>query len=203
MSMQSLPISIFPIDSKPYGYTYGEWSAKWWQWLLSIPKPDNPLLDTTGANSTINQGNSNVFFLCQTYEGEKSIPDRVVTLASGRAIFMPIINWISVMHIDGENDDELVATAKERMDVVANLEITINGITVKEGFEGYRAQSPFFNLELPVNNIFGVPAGHRRAISDGYWLFVKPLEKGTSLTSFGSCSSGVTKIGVNYNISVV
>ena len=66
--MQSLPISIFPIHSKPFGYTYGEWSAMWWQWLLSIPKSKNPALDSTGANAHINQNYPNVFFLCQTYQ---------------------------------------------------------------------------------------------------------------------------------------
>jgi len=28
---------VFPINSAPYGKTYGEWSAKWWQWDLSCP----------------------------------------------------------------------------------------------------------------------------------------------------------------------
>ena len=28
---------IFPINSKPFGLTYGEWAARWWQWALSIP----------------------------------------------------------------------------------------------------------------------------------------------------------------------
>jgi hypothetical protein len=23
---------VFATDSKPYGLTYGEWTAKWWQW---------------------------------------------------------------------------------------------------------------------------------------------------------------------------
>src|SRR6266481_4161440 len=24
---------VFPLDSSPYGNTYGEWNARWWQWL--------------------------------------------------------------------------------------------------------------------------------------------------------------------------
>ncbi len=30
---------VLPVNSKPYGMTYGEWSAKWWQWAYSIPLP--------------------------------------------------------------------------------------------------------------------------------------------------------------------
>ncbi len=41
---------IFPRDAAPYGNTYGEWSARWWQWLLSVPTPKNPNLDTTGQD---------------------------------------------------------------------------------------------------------------------------------------------------------
>ena len=37
----NLPINVFPINSKPYGLTYDEWTAKWWQWGYSIPKNIN------------------------------------------------------------------------------------------------------------------------------------------------------------------
>lgn len=196
-------ISIFPIDSRPYGLSYGEWSARWWLWAATIPKSNNPLLDTTGANANINQNNPYVFFLCQTYEGAGSIPSRQVEVPKDRAIFIPIINWISILHIDGENDEELLDAAKKRMDVVTNLQITINDIATKEELEEYRTRSPFFEFELPEDNILGISPGHKRAVSDGYWLLIKRLERRTKLTSFGSCSSGMTKIGVNYNISIV
>src|SRR5262249_45191022 len=37
-------VVLFP-DSRPYGRTYGEWGAAWWQWIYSIQTPVNPLLD--------------------------------------------------------------------------------------------------------------------------------------------------------------
>ena len=39
---------IFSYDSKPFGYTLGEWIAKWWQWIFSIDKTHNPGNDMTG-----------------------------------------------------------------------------------------------------------------------------------------------------------
>jgi hypothetical protein len=201
--LQFLPISIFPIHSKPFGYTYEEWSARWWQWLLSIPKSKNPAFDSTGANANVNQNYPNVFFLCQTYEeGAPSIANRAVTVPAGRSIFMPIINWISILHIDGETEQESIEIANKRMDVVANLLITINGLTVKNGLEKYRVRSAFFEITLPEDNILALPSGLIRAISDGYWLFFKPLEGDTKISSFGSCSSGSTRIGVSYNLSI-
>ncbi len=201
--MQSVPNLIYPVHSKPFGHTYGEWSARWWQWLLSIPKSKNPLDDSTGVNAHINQKYQNIFFLCQTHENAAPpIPSRAVTVPMGTSVFMPIINWISVLHVDGETDEELIEIANKRMDVVANLEFMIDGLSIKHGLEEYRAVSPFFEVWLPEDNIFASGPGMTRAISDGYWLFLKPLKSDTTICSFGSCSSGVTKIGVNYNLSI-
>jgi hypothetical protein len=33
---------IYPPNSQPFGLSYGEWSAKWWQWVYSIPLEKNP-----------------------------------------------------------------------------------------------------------------------------------------------------------------
>ena len=34
---------VFPLDESPYGNTYGEWSARWWQWLTAIPGHESEL----------------------------------------------------------------------------------------------------------------------------------------------------------------
>jgi hypothetical protein len=142
-------------------------------------------------------------FLCQTNENTvPHTPTRAVTIPKGTSIFMPIINWISILHIDGETDQELTEIANKEMDVVANLEITIDGLRIKNGLEEYRILSPCFEIWLPRDNIVASSPGMRRAISDGYWLFLKSLETDTIISSFGSCSSCVTKIGVNYNLFI-
>jgi hypothetical protein len=176
--------------------------VRWWQWLLSIPKSNNPACDYTGANARINQAYAEVFFLCQTYEeGEPPIPNRTVTVPAGSAIFIPIINWISILHQDGETEQELVEIATKRMDVAANLQFTVNGIPLKNELGEYRVQSDCFDITLPKGNILSSPPGPIRAVSDGYWLFFKLFDGNTRISSFGSCSSGVTKIGVSYNLS--
>src|SRR3954463_15944038 len=111
--MRSLPISVFPIESRPYGLTYGEWSARWWQWLLSVPRSKSAVFDSSGDNNAnVNQYYPNVFFLCQTIDRIKegrTTQNRTITLKTGRSIFIPIINWISVLHVDGQTDEELVS----------------------------------------------------------------------------------------------
>lgn len=41
--------SPLPLPVKPYGMSYQEWSAKWWQWALSLPIDQNPFFDEQGA----------------------------------------------------------------------------------------------------------------------------------------------------------
>ena len=61
-------IGVFPADSKPYGLTYGEWTARFWQLVHSIPKPDSPGADTTGKNCALKQTGP-VWFLPGTFGG--------------------------------------------------------------------------------------------------------------------------------------
>ena len=195
--------NIFPIDSKPFGLSYTEWSIKWWQWISSLPKDKNPAFDWSGERVNITQYDSRVLFLCQTYESVESTPFRKNTIIRGTSIFMPIINWISLMNYDGNTEEELRNIAKTRMDIIGPLEITINGIKIRSGLEKYRINTPMFDIDLPGNNIFGLPSGKRFCISDGYWIFLKPIHEDLKLSSYSSCSSGITKIKVNYDLKII
>lgn len=199
--MSSHP-NVFPVDSKPFGLPYSEWCIKWWQWISCIPKYDNPAFDWSGIKVYKNQNDSRVLFLCQTYEGVKNIPLRRNRITRGSSIFMPIINWISIMGHDGNSDKQLLEIARRKMDVVGPLQITINGEKVSKGLESYRIESPFFDINLPENNLFGLSAGKKRCVSDGYWIFLRPILESTRLSSFASCSSGATKISVDYDLTV-
>jgi hypothetical protein len=59
-------IDVFQPDSKPYGLTYGDWTARWWQWAYSIPKDTNPAYDDTGKYCAEGQYGP-VWFLTGTY----------------------------------------------------------------------------------------------------------------------------------------
>ena len=204
--MQSTSISLFPIESRPYGLSYGEWSARWWQWLLSVPRSESPAVDASGDNASVNQVDPNVFFLCQTVESiqeGRAARDRTIFMRAGKSVFMPIINWISILNVDGQTDEELASVAKKRMDVVSELEVTIDGVSIKEGLERYRTRSPFFDMIVPEDNIFQLSSGLRRFVADGYWIFLEPIENDIKLTTYGSCSSGVNKFGMNYHITII
>ena len=81
-------IAVLSVDSKPYGLTYGEWTAKWWQWGYSIPKDINPAYDDTGKNCAQKQ-NGPVWFLAGTYG---HAVNRGWDIPAGKAILFPILN---------------------------------------------------------------------------------------------------------------
>ena len=196
-------LDIFPINSKPLGLSYAEWSIKWWQWITSIPIEQNPAYDQNGEFVNVNQNIRNVTFLCQTIEGAKCTPIRTNTIHKGGLFFMPIINWISIEGIDGYNDIDLITMAKNKMDVIEKLELKINGLMNNYELIRNRVNSTFFIIDLPKNNIFNLEVGKRRCISDGYWVFFQYYSDALNLYTNSSCSSGVTQISVEYNLKVL
>jgi hypothetical protein len=200
--MSLTKVKVYQRNSKPFGVTFDEWSVRWWQWLLMIPKSISPAHDLTGKNASVGQLGPSIFFLCQTIEGAKEQPIRRISIARGASVFMPILNWISNFYEHGTSEKELIDIAKQKMDIIGNLEFRLNGEDIK-GLEKYRFLTKFFVVELPKENILDLPAGKARLISDGYWVFTRPILNDITISTYGSCSSGITKIGVNYDIKVI
>jgi hypothetical protein len=166
--------AIFPPDSQPYGITYGEWTAKWWQWAHSIPTANNPQLDQTGKDCAQAQNQTGpVWFLAGTSGGSA---ERTCTIPAGKAILLPIVNSFYLRDA-GETKEEMLAGAKEPIDKVTTLEASVDG-TPLQNLSNYRIQSPFFNATLPNDNVLGVPEGTYLEVADGYWAFLEPLPLG-------------------------
>jgi Cache domain len=179
----SLPIAVFPADSRPYGLTYGEWTAKWWQWGYSIPKDINPAYDDTGKNCAQKQ-NGPVWFLAGTYG---HAVNRKCNIPVGKAILFPILNSeCSFAEFQKLRTlSELRTCAKTIQDQVSSLKASVDGRPTPS-LQEYRIQSPPFNFTLPGNNILGLPANvATQAIADGNWVFLKPLSPGSHKITFG------------------
>jgi hypothetical protein len=179
VSAQSPNGEIFPIDSKPYNSTYGDWSAEWWKWALSIPEENNPVTDTTGEKCAINQEGP-VWFLAGTTGGSVN---RECNIPAGKAIlFSPLNIECSFAEFPA------MKTEQELRDCAqwpgASVKASIDGKNI-EGIEQFEVQSPLFDVTLPESNIFGAPAGPTKAVSGGWWVLIKPLSPGNHQLSFG------------------
>jgi hypothetical protein len=168
-------VKLYPLDSKSYGSTYGEWTAKWWQWTLSIPKDTNPGGDMTGKNCALKQSGP-VWFLSGTFGGSAT---RVCTIPSGKAILLPLINaecdYKAKPNLKTES--QLLACAKSENEGITGLDASVDGVKTP-GLSNFRVQSPLFNITYIPNNINGAPIGTTQGISDGYWVMLKPLPVG-------------------------
>ncbi|MEY2409136.1 MAG: hypothetical protein QOF48_1806 [Verrucomicrobiota bacterium] len=172
---------IIPIQSQ----RYGELVTAWWQWALSIPETQNPLLDTTGAYAGLNQHGS-IWFLAGTFGNSA---ERTFTIPQGMTLFMPVHNWIfgaGVFDCDptvpGVTCD--VPTLRDKAAAATTgaevVEASIDGVPVAD-IRSYRALSPEpFSIMFPPDAVFGIPAGiYYPQVADGYWLMLTPLPKGT------------------------
>src|SRR4051812_33030806 len=83
---------MYPRNANPFGKTWEEWTARWWQWMLSIPKEQNPGNDKTGSYFNLNQNDPDVLFLAGTHRGSDPA-ERTIIISTGKAILFPVINF--------------------------------------------------------------------------------------------------------------
>lgn len=182
--------NAFTTNLKPFGNTYGEWTSKWWQWALSIPTEKNPTKDNTGVNCAIAQ-NGPVWFLAGTFGGSV---DRTCNVPAGKAIMFPVYNaeCSYAEYPQYKTESELRNCAKDQADKVTSLVASIDGIKIDNLKQKYRVQSQLFDLMFPNNNVYGVPSGPSKAVSDGYWVILQPLSPGKHEVRFSGSSIDFT-----------
>jgi hypothetical protein len=180
---------VYPPGSMPFGLTYGEWTAKWWQWALSTPSNEFPVEDLTGEKCSINQSGP-IWFLAGTPGGSA---ERSCSIPAGKAVMFPIINVRCDYASDpaAKTESDLRTCAKGDQDLVTHVEAAIDGVPITN-LEQYRVQSPLFELQLVDDNPIGLPPGKTEAISDGWWIIMKPLSPGNHEVSFKGVLLDVT-----------
>lgn len=196
---------IYSAYDNPYGMSYGKWTARWWEWAYSIPLKINPAYDNTGKLCSINQ-TSPVWFLPGTY-GHEVV--RKCTLTNNTSILFPILNsecsYAEFPYL--KNETQLRDCAKAEQDKINSLEASIDGIKLAN-LNQYRIQSPLFNFTLPEDNILHLKPQTTQAVSDGNWIFLRPLSIGNHTISFrgdtadssgNNTDSFAVPTGWNYN----
>ncbi len=186
-----------------YGATYGELSARWWQWLLSIPAAVNPNLDTTGANCGQGQYDD-VWFLAGTFGGSV---ERSCSIPVGKPIFFPLINTIAFKPSGGETLVDLRRQAAAFIDAVTGLNCTLDGGACFQDRSGFRVRSPSFTVIAPPKGVLpprklSVPGNTDPIVSDGYWLLLDPPTSGPHTIQFSATTSGGFTVDVTYNLMV-
>ena len=183
----------------------GEWSAKWWQWALSIPASTNPMLDMDGSFCQEGQ-KGDVWFLAGFFSG--GTVNRNCAIPKDKAILFPIANafWINSALDDPKNtetDYRRLAIDALPHPVGEDIEATLDGkpIIFNPRTPITRSQSPVFTATFPTDNVFGAGPSQLTGypiVSDGFWVLLPPLSRGAHILHFQAGQSQ----DVTYHLTV-
>lgn len=190
-------VQTFDPTEKIHGYSYGEWTTKWWEWALSVPESNNPLLDDTGIYANINQ-NEDVWFLAGTIGDENTTARRFCIVPKNKSILFPIINYI---HTEDRpfNMDKLIEVVKKDIDDIVVKVAVVDGCQIP--IHRVMSDPALFSLKVGEENRFGFRVGIIDASADGYWVFIKALKPGKHEIYFhGACSEGKRTASAHYEV---
>ena len=188
-------------------------SAEWWQWALSIPASENPILDPTGEKCIIGQRGSTWFLAGNTGGGTT----RTCSVPEGTVLFFPLINSVNIdtPNVCGQGPErtpikDLRAASAAFIDGASNLLAEVDDKPIDNV---RRIQSKVFAVALPEENLFGAPCAVgilSPAVDDGFYVRLRPLEVGDHTLHFHAENLGdpSTKeddfvLDVTYNLTVV
>ncbi len=217
---------LFVPEQAHFGATYGEWSARWWQWAEELPFSLHPLTDETGANAGQGQVDP-VWFIGGEFATPFGAPDghaeRTMTIPKGRALFFPIAN---------NEQDNITCNAPDYVPLspselanyfqtprydVRDVYCTVDDVTVVDSPDGdaaqrFRAKSSAFSFLLTADsiasNLCGAPPVATLvdpAYSDGLWVMLAPLAPGEHTVTFGAQFPpypGGWRLDITYHITV-
>ena len=197
---------VVPIQARYAGLTYGEWSARWWQWFWATATGDSPTLDTTGVLAGEGQSGP-VWFL--TWPLVEPTVVRKITVPAGKALLFPATNHDSLLDLPpGATLEERRQAAENIFDWIVDTSASVDGVPIKD-LTSYAAVSPAYTVQLPENNIFGAPAGtYGPTFSAGYYVLLKPLSVGHHTVEFAfqffwPPAGQVLSLSTTYEIDVV
>jgi hypothetical protein len=183
--------------SHPYGTSYREWGADWFEWAFEAPVATNPELhpDNCGPGES-----SHVWFLAVSVGGETTAH---CTVPAGKGIGF-IAGGLFCSPVVGDPETTYKGLRRCALDglhqVVSDERATIDGRRIKH-LGRYLIVSRLIHLRLPADNFFGAPAGTYPLVV-AEWLFIlHPLSVGQhTITTFDKL--GGSSAAMTYHITV-
>lgn len=174
---------VFPPQAHPYGKTYGEWSASWWTWFMSLPVTGpitHPGVD--GPDFQVTEGQSgHVWFLAAPF----GAVTRTCTIPADKALFVGLLNAeASSLKGYGTSAADQLAAAEEQAAAIATVFCAIDGEEVRN-LDHYEVASPQFTFTAPTPWFFGDIGGTGTSVAVGYYVMLPPLSRGRHTIEFG------------------
>jgi hypothetical protein len=180
---------LIPPDELVAGDSQTEWSVRWWQWAFSFERVRSPISDRTGEMCASRQS-GDVWFLAGTYGTRRT--ERSCTVPFGKVLLFPLINYVTFRG-EGTKEDcvSLAVRAAALTDRPSALILDIDGKRYN-GLDSHRLATPCFGL---------VPGQHADAVSNGYYVAIRPLSRGRHVLNFGGALPDMLQ-AVTYTLTV-
>jgi hypothetical protein len=175
-------LEILPPDESWGGATRGEWNARGWQRVVSLPPESDCGSGQFGP----------MFFLT----GSFGAAEETCVVAEGIAIFVVVTgaecSTVEPPPYFGRNEEELRACAAAAVDEITDYQASVNGQDIPD-LDAYRTTSPLFPLTLPEGNGFGVPAGVAQAVAESYSFIIAPPPPGEYEVAWSTTFPGASE----------
>jgi hypothetical protein len=195
---------VIPPQGRAHGMTYGEWSAAWWQWALSLPVDKNPFFDEGGDCTNGSNGQRGPVWFLTGVLNESGTAVRDCVVPAGKALFFPVINvecsTLEDVPFHGEDEAELRACATGF--AFGEVSAKIDGVPIQD-LDRHLVESPLFEFTLPEENVLGIDPGTGQSVSNGYYLLLAPLSVGEHVVEFGGTYTDFGfSLHITYNLTV-
>jgi hypothetical protein len=189
---------VQPLDPAtiPFGHSYADWGAMWWQWIYGQPGSTNPLLDVTGADCAQGQDAASPVWMLVGDNGAGQI-ERSCTVPPGKALFFPLMN----IAVDNAGvppamqltESQLRQTAHDLLAsvIVPELSASLDGAPFNN-LGRYITGPTRFTYDVPAGDNYysaigqpGVDGKVDPSFAAGYWLLLPPLPTGKHDLVFG------------------
>lgn len=148
-----------------------------WQWLCSLPKPENPAINNNGTKDVLANHlrgtNVDFFYLSFRLGGSK---ERICTIPHGIKVLIPSL---AVIASEAEKPGSTVTDLRRFIDTdhenIIYRRIEIDGESIL-GLERFRVYTHPFEVVFPEKAIFNARAGTSMAIADGVYVVWVPPE---------------------------
>ena len=124
------------------------------------------------------------------------------SIPENKTLFFPVLNVIDV-NTTTQTASELRTETAPCLDAATQLVVEVDQQPITGLFDKFRVRSTVFEITMPDNNLFGIPAGtYSPVIDDGFYVMLKPLAVGDHLIHIVGASAGCTLIPFEFSTEV-